>query len=212
VAWAVAAYPGEAARLRAAARAAGLSVDRGAAYHHDNAREVESAANWASAAAGTDEDSRRFTPNASRYALKATLDAGLDAGDELFKCMAADADLLDKDFSAVSLALSTLWPPARPDWAFNDWADLERALLDSNEDWEVWTDWYEERLQAGPADQVIEVARATIPSALWDQGPRVVNAEIRRMLEERGIWRHATAGLGDRPSRRRTEMMILSVG
>jgi len=170
----------------------------GDAYDPNNATEVESAADWASAAAGTDEDSRQFTPNASLYAIKATLDT-LDAGlDDLLKWMAADADLLDKGLSAVSLALSsTLWPAARPEWAFNEWADLEQALLDANEDREVWTDWYEERLQAGPAEQVIEVARATIPNSTWDQGAKVVNGQIRALYEERGIWRHATAGVGE---------------
>jgi hypothetical protein len=69
--------------------------------------------------------------------------------------------------------------------------------LDANEAWEVWTDWYEARLEAGPTDQAIEVARATIPGRAWEEGPKVVNAQIRRLLEERGIWRYATAGLGE---------------
>jgi len=197
-AWAVVAYPGEAARLRPAARAAGLSFDRAGVYDTNDAHKVESAADWASAAAGADDDSRRFTPNASRYAVDATLDAGLEAGDKLLKSIAADADLLEQGFSPVSLALSsTLWHSAAPDWAFNAWARLERSLLDANEAWEVWTDWYEARLKAGPTDQAIEVARATIPGRTWEEGPKVVNAQIRRLLEERGIWRYATAGLGE---------------
>lgn len=203
VAWAVAAYPGEAARLRPAAQPAGLSVDHGNAYDPNNAYEVESAADWAAAAAGTVEDSRRFTPNASRYALKATLDGGPDAGDDLLKSMAADADLLDQRVSPVSLALSsTLWPGPSPDWAFNEWAELEKALLDANEDWEVWTDWYEARLKGGKADQVIEVARATIPTSVWHQGAKVVNGQIRALYEERGIWRHARTGVAEAPVKR----------
>jgi hypothetical protein len=130
-AWAVVAYPGEAARLRPAARAAGLSIDRADVYDTNDAYKVESAADWASAAAGADDDSRRFTPNASRYAVDATLDAGLEAGDKLLKSIAADADLLEQGFSPGSLALSsTLWHSAAPDWAFNAWARLERSLLD----------------------------------------------------------------------------------
>jgi hypothetical protein len=120
--------------------------------------------------------------------LYAAIDAGPLAGNDLLKSMAADADLLDQGLSPVSLALSsTLWPGPMPDWAFNEWAHLERAFLDVNEDWEVWTDWYEARLKNGPADQALEVAIATIPTSTWDQGPRIVNAEIRRLLDRAGM-------------------------
>jgi hypothetical protein len=105
-----------------------------------------------------------------------------NTGDDLLKSMAADADLLDQGVSPVSLALSsTLWPGPSPDWAFNEWTELENALLDANEDWEVWTDWYEARLKGGEADQVIEVARATIPTSVWHQGAKVVNGQIRAL-------------------------------
>ena len=131
-----------------------------------------------------------------RYAAAAAGDAARQARDDILKFCAADADELDKGTSPVTLALSsTLWP-GQPNWAADAWTELERALVYEKEDWEVWTDWYEARLKAGPADQIIEVARATIPKAMWDH-PMVVNAEIRRMLQERGIWRHATAGLGE---------------
>ncbi len=197
-AWSVAAYPGELARLQRAARAAGAIVDdmnmRAPKYGY----EIEGAATCAAAAAGTGEDSRRFTPDVPRYVVKASIDAGPEAGDDLLKSMAVDADFLDQHVDPVSLALSSpLWPGPMPDWAFNGWADLERALLGANEDWEVWTDWYEARLKSGEADQILEVARATIPNSTWDQGAKVVNAQIRAFYEERGIWRHATT---DEPS------------
>jgi hypothetical protein len=196
-AWAVAAFPGQLTRLQPVAQAAGLGFDYGTASEPEDGYEIEGAAAWAAAAAGTVQDSRQFTPIVPRYVLKAAIDAGV-ASDDLLKSMAADADLLDQDFSPVSLALSsTLWPGSMPDWAFSEWAVLEQALLDANEDWEVWTDWYEARLKDGPAHQSIEVGIATISASTWYEGPRVVNAEIRSILMEGEIWRHATAGVGE---------------
>jgi hypothetical protein len=190
-AWAVAAYPGQAALLRPAAQTASSGV------HDPAASSARSATEWASAAAGsaTDEDALRFASHAATYAMAAM---GGQIRDDILKSCAADAGELDKECSPVTLALfSTLWP-RWPNWARDDWAELEAALLGANEDWEVWTDWYKARLWVGEADQVLEVARATIQNRRWEQGPKVANGQIRQMFEERGIWRHATA---DEPQR-----------
>jgi len=183
-AWAVAAYPGHAADLVAAAAAASSHVDK-------TAPNVVTAASFASAAAGAFEFGGLATTS-SKYAVEIAASADRRTFEDMLKAFAADAEILDQGYSPVTLALSsTLWP-GMPDRMFEAWADLERALLDANEDWEVWTDWYEARLKAGEADQVLEVARATISDDVWAQGPKVVNGHIRDWLEERGIWRHAT--------------------
>lgn len=186
-AWAVAAYPGRAIDLRSAAAIAGSSID------DRIASKAEAAAAWASAAADAPaDDVGRFSSHAVAYAVAAATDVSRQALDDILNSCAADADLLEQGFSAPTLALSsTLWP-SDPDWAFDRWAHLESALLGAQEDWEVWTDWYEARLKAGGADQDIEVRRVTIPNKTWNLGPKVVNGQIRRWFEERGIWRHAT--------------------
>jgi hypothetical protein len=74
-----------------------------------------------------------------------------------------------------------------PDWAVNAWENLQHILLDAIDGWEVWIDWYEARLKDGPAQQSIEVPIAMIPTSTWDEGPRVVNAEIRSILVERNL-------------------------
>ena len=193
-AWATAAYPGRRGELNRAARAAlrGMADikappwERAAAY-----------AAAAAAAAVTEPESRGYASTAVSYAL----DAVQGDRDEVFEvtlaALAADADLLDQRYSPATLALSsTLWTVV-PDWAFEAWAQLEQALLGVQEDWEVWTDWYEARLKAGEADQTIEIARVIIPDKIWDDGPKVVNRQIRHWFEERGIWRHAIADEGD---------------
>ncbi|MGA2491718.1 MAG: hypothetical protein ABSF67_02075 [Roseiarcus sp.] len=62
---------------------------------------------------------------------------------------------------------------------------MKSALLATNQNWEVWTDWYEARLAgdaAHPPNEALEVARATIPDEIWTQGPAAVNAEIKRLI------------------------------
>jgi hypothetical protein len=64
---------------------------------------------------------------------------------------------------------------------------LKAAVLAANQSWEVWTDWYEARLAgdaADPPNEALEVARATIPDEIWKQGPAVVNAEIKRLIDK----------------------------
>ena len=64
---------------------------------------------------------------------------------------------------------------------------LKSALLAADQGWEVWTDWYEARLAgdaARPPNEALEVARATIPDEIWKQGPAVVNAEIKRLIDQ----------------------------
>jgi hypothetical protein len=104
-AWAVAAYPGQAAVLQPAAQTAASGV------HDPAASSVRSATEWASAAAGTatNEDALRFASHAATYAIAAA--AGGQIRDDILNSCAADADELDKGYSSVTLALSSaLWP------------------------------------------------------------------------------------------------------
>jgi hypothetical protein len=64
------------------------------------------------------------------------------------------------------------------------WQELKAALLAAKQDWDVWTDWYEARLQGKRSNQKLEVARATIPNNIWKEGPAVVNADIKLLISE----------------------------
>ncbi len=185
-AFALAAYPGEAARLRSAANAAASRL-------YDPEETKLESAEWASAAAASSgDDTGRYAFQAAASAIAAAADASSEARADFLNSCAADADLLDQRYAPTTLALSsTLWPKI-PDWAVDRWTQLEHALLDAKEDWEVWTDWYEARLKGGPTDPVIELARAKIPNGTWDQGPRVVNGQIQSWYDERSISHRAT--------------------
>jgi hypothetical protein len=101
---------------------------------------------------------------------------------------AIDADLVDQGVSTAVLASQPLWLPQVPAWALDAWGRLEQALLKDNPDWRVWTDWYRARLEGGPADEVLEVARVMIAEEIWEQGARAVNAEIARLIEDRDVY------------------------
>ncbi len=94
---------------------------------------------------------------------------------------------IDSGRSAAELAGLPLWADGAPDWVAEIWRSLRRALLATNDGWEVWTEWYEARLagdMAQPPNEALEIARATIADEIWKQGPTVVNAEIKRLIEE----------------------------
>ena len=115
------------------------------------------------------------------------------AGDAVVAAAAGDADEIDAGLRAgghasavaAALALRPLWPDGEPEWASEGWGRFKRALLVSGEnDWEVWTDWYEARLRGGPANEALEVARVMIPHKIWYRDPAAVNAHIRELIAQ----------------------------
>ncbi|GEM_PF-5774719 len=82
-------------------------------------------------------------------------------------------------------------------WAYRDSCGISKEFFfkvttELGDDWDVWTRWYEARVRGGPTyrratteqNERLEIARATINNEIWDEGPVVVNAEIRRLEEE----------------------------
>lgn len=92
----------------------------------------------------------------------------------------ADAKMLVRQ----SIALSPLWLTKMPDWAHSAWSKTKSDLLALNEDWDVWTRWYDALLEGHePESKAMAIARVSLSEAIWAQGPKVVNAEIKRLEE-----------------------------
>ncbi|HET7410584.1 MAG TPA: hypothetical protein VFJ13_10320, partial [Paracoccaceae bacterium] len=119
-----------------------------------------------------------------------------DAAD-IWAAISTDAIALGNAVSFHALSATLLWPNeaagdapgaaarnSTPDWAARAWNTLKADLLAANEGWEVWTDWYDDRLEGRFGPQALELARATIPDEDWEKGPAHVNAIIRRQIEE----------------------------
>ena len=84
---------------------------------------------------------------------------------------------------AAGLHTHPLWPGGSPPHANRAWKDLQ-AALPGNEDWWVWTNWYEDGLAGRPPDQSLDFARAAIPDRDWERGPRHVNRIIARLTDQ----------------------------
>ena len=92
----------------------------------------------------------------------------------------------DRHWADISAKLSSrpLWHGSIPTWAAEAWEKLKAHPLTAGEGWEVWTRWYDGRLEGRPGIQALDLARATIPDEDWKKGPAHVNAIIARLIEK----------------------------
>jgi hypothetical protein len=65
------------------------------------------------------------------------------------------------------------------------WQELKAQLHAEKQDWQIWTTWYDDRLEGSVRDEERELAYVRIDSGLWNQGSAIVNAEIKRLVETR---------------------------
>jgi hypothetical protein len=91
------------------------------------------------------------------------------------------------------LTETPLWPEDTPDWFGHYWQRLrERLLTRPLERWQVWTDWYDARIDPAsgrPFSAACERARILVPDAVWQAGPVHANPAIEEAIE-------AAAGAG----------------
>lgn len=99
---------------------------------------------------------------------------------ELIFCDLLDFKNREKFYFQI---ISPLWNQRNGHLAKKRWDMLRAHLLAAGEDWDVWVDWYERRLAGGAPDLSLEWRYVDIDDALWNQGPAVVNAEIKRRIE-----------------------------
>ena len=99
----------------------------------------------------------------------------------------ADADVVETGLSSDIVMRRPLWNSDIPEWVSTNWEMLRSSLLDLDENWHVWTDWYEDRLRG--ANQLesralieeLELKRIQALSTHSREGPSVVNATIARL-------------------------------
>lgn len=74
-----------------------------------------------------------------------------------------------------------LWPNRVPPRFDDAWRRIRHALVERDEGWQVWIDWYERRLRGGYCDDRVERAYV-VPDDIWAQGALAVNAHIAAAL------------------------------
>ena len=92
--------------------------------------------------------------------------------------------MLAQGIDIQAVACRPIWHREELAWTRNAWLWLTAALHAANEHWEVWTEWYEARLEGRPANKDLELARARISEEIWEQGPKAVNAHIKELIEK----------------------------
>jgi len=143
---------------------------------------------------------------AARSALSATLSAARSDTLSAAEAAAHSADAtarfiawkaISQDVDAIengTINTRTLWYDTIPRDVAEHWSSLRIALLSiEDEDWGVWTEWYEAHLFGDPPDISLEHARALIPNVIWKKGPKVTNAEIRRLMNEHAMRKRGEA-------------------
>ncbi len=114
-----------------------------------------------------------------------------DAVAAFWSAISIDTTRVDEGVMPSVVASSPLWPnsPSRfpygvPELLWSLWQDMKATLHAANQGWDVWTIWYEDRLEGRIRDEERELAYVLIEDDLWKQGPAIVNAEIKRRIDE----------------------------
>ncbi len=115
-------------------------------------------------------------------------DFAADAAAAVWNGISNDAATLASADHGDRLQGAALWAGETPK-ALRDLADLWQAMRAHlrrarGEDWRVWTDWYDDCLAGRPMDPDLELKKVLIPDEVWAQGPKALNAEVRRLIDE----------------------------
>ena len=152
--------------------------NQGGAVHAATAATAAAHAGYATAAAGhiTAADSAAASVTASAAS---------------WVRLSKDAAAIDGGMSPQSLMDRPVWPDGSAPSGFEgQWRDLRRLLLSLDQDWQVWSNWYDDRLRgaAHPGARSLiaglELERILIPNKVWDDGPSVLNARIADLEAE----------------------------
>ncbi|MFK7941834.1 MAG: hypothetical protein AB8B85_02790, partial [Paracoccaceae bacterium] len=98
----------------------------------------------------------------------------------------ARSEQMAADDAATALMRTPLWPEGMPDEMRDNWTELRNYLTArAGENWQVWTDWYQDTLKGDPGIEALEIEKALIPDADWEHkdGPAHENALIADMIE-----------------------------
>jgi len=188
VAWVPAKYPVlQATEFRAfagaAAHAAAAAADAFPA-HADTAYAAFAAASDAAyAAAFAAADGAIGATRAARAAARAADAATGAASTAYWSAISIDATRMEEGASASVIASAPLWPQGQPDQLRSLWQEMKTALFAAKQGWEVWTNWYDGRLDGRVRGEELELAYVRIEAALWGQGPAIVNAKIKARIE-----------------------------
>jgi hypothetical protein len=94
-----------------------------------------------------------------------------------------DALFISSGRTAQHLVCFPLWPDGEPKW-IEQWRQNLQEILPREDDWQVWIDWYNRRIEGVSDPEEIELVFATVPDKEREAGPAAANKWIKERLEE----------------------------
>ncbi|KAF0209227.1 MAG: nuclease [Methylocystaceae bacterium] len=122
---------------------------------------------------------------ATAYAATAAAAVASAADADIWTAVSLDAAFIEKGGAPSALASQPLWPNGAPAWAEDVWKTL-RSNLPAEDNWQVWTNWYDSVLRGVHLSEEQSLIYATVPESEWNKGPAAANAWIAARLEELG--------------------------
>ena len=145
---------------------------------------TSAAANSAAAAAAANPDA----PGTAAAAVHAFVDAFVsadasasDAEADAWNQIRSDIEAIQRD-DVGALLDAPLWRQREPRWV-RPAVDSLREALPQDEDWDIWIDWYGQRLLGGSPSTEYELVFASVPPKEWERGPTSANAWIKANLQ-----------------------------
>jgi len=169
-------FPARIEQLRSAGisalHAAVFTNDRAASAAVDTARIAVDACFVADVADYLAAFAAETAATAARYAAQSS--------EVLWEAIRADAAIIETG-GVEALVDLPLWSHRPPSWV-TEGLTLLRGGVPVGEHWDVWFDWYEQRLHGGSRGEAYELVFASVPQEEWEKEPEAANAWIKARL------------------------------
>lgn len=96
----------------------------------------------------------------------------------------ADVAIAREDADINALCTSRLWSHGIPDDVYLHWMQLSEDLRSLDAGFDVWIDWYRNRLEGRSIDRELERKWALLPDDILDKAPIEINAHLRSLRDE----------------------------
>ena len=97
---------------------------------------------------------------------------------DIWRALNLDYALIEAGTGSIQLAQSVLWHDKAPDWFKDANINLKNNLHQFDQDWNVWTKWFDDRIKGIVANKTLEARRALISQDNWDRGASRINSLI----------------------------------
>ncbi|MDV7340158.1 hypothetical protein RYZ26_11175 [Terasakiella sp. A23] len=154
------------------------------------ALKTSAAGDSVSITAASDIASAKASYATSRSTAIAAVDFATSLDTGIWKEILFDIKAYEENNNVDEFLLRPLWNEGMPSEYDKYWKTLKRLLLARDENWQVWTNWYEDRVVGGDSPNGrnvindLERKRVLIPNSEWKKGALHVNGLIME-LEDR---------------------------